>query len=173
MYINQIGILPILKGKFWRNDKKETIPKNSILRHARGNIRMLKTAGKLAPEAKPMVVNLLFQAFFVYSQVAYTIFPHTFSEKWHLRQDRREGMCHFCLGYEKKIVNDLVKPFILRFKLRNCLLPCRILAYNSIQFSHIGATHTYTKKQIFAHIYSHTKTWWPFLTWFDLRIFNS
>ena len=63
---------------------------------------MLKTAGKLAPEAKPRVVNLLFQAaFFVYSRVAYTIFPHTFSEKWHLRQDRREGMCHFRLGYEE------------------------------------------------------------------------
>ena len=63
---------------------------------------MLKTAGKLAPKAKPRVVNLLFQAFFVYSRVAYTIFPHTFSEKWHLCQDRREGMCHFRLGYEKK-----------------------------------------------------------------------
>ena len=37
---------------------------------------MLKKAGKLAPEAKPRVVNLLFQAFFVYSRVAYTIFPH-------------------------------------------------------------------------------------------------
>ena len=64
---------------------------------------MLKTAGKLAPEAKPRVVNLLFQAFLVYSRVAYTIFPHTFSEKWHLRQDRREGMCHFRLGYEEKV----------------------------------------------------------------------
>ena len=40
--------------------------------------------------------------FFVYSRVAYTIFPHTFSEKWHLCQDRREGMCHFRLGYEEK-----------------------------------------------------------------------
>ena len=30
---------------------------------------MLETAGKLAPEAKPLVVNLLFQAFFVYSRV--------------------------------------------------------------------------------------------------------
>ena len=38
---------------------------------------MLKTAGKLAPEAKPRVVNLLFQAFFVYSRVAYTIFPNS------------------------------------------------------------------------------------------------
>ena len=65
---------------------------------------MLKTAGKLAPEAKPRLVNLLFQAFFVYSRVAYTIFLHTFSEKWHLRQDRREGMCHFRLGYEEKYV---------------------------------------------------------------------
>ena len=63
---------------------------------------MLKTAGKLAPEEKRRVVNLLFQAFFVYSRVAYTIFPHTFSEKWHIRQDRREGMCHFRLGYEEK-----------------------------------------------------------------------
>ena len=62
---------------------------------------MLKTAGKLAPEAKPRVVNLLLHAFFVYSRVAYTIFPHTFSEKWHLRQDRREGMCHFRLGHEE------------------------------------------------------------------------
>ena len=65
---------------------------------------MLKTAGKLAPEVKPRMVNLLFQAFFVYSRVAYTIFPHTFSEKWHLRQDRREGMCHFRLGYEEKTI---------------------------------------------------------------------
>ena len=65
---------------------------------------MLKTAGKLAPEAKPRVVNMLFQAFFVYSRVVYSIFPHTFSEKWHLRQDRREGMCHFRLGYEEKII---------------------------------------------------------------------
>ena len=65
---------------------------------------MLKTAGELAPEAKPRVVNMLFQAFLVYSRVAYyTIFPHTFSEKWHLHQDRREGMCHFRLGYEEKI----------------------------------------------------------------------
>ena len=63
---------------------------------------MLKTAGELAPEAKPRVVNLLFQAFFVYSRVAYTIFPHTFSEKCHLRQDRMEEMCHFRLGYEEK-----------------------------------------------------------------------
>ena len=65
---------------------------------------MLKTAGKLAPEAKPRVANLLFQAFFVYSRVAYTIFPHTFSEKWHLCQDHREGMCHFRLGYEEKSI---------------------------------------------------------------------
>ena len=63
---------------------------------------MIKPAGKLAPKAKPRVVNLLFQAFFVYSRVAYTIFPHTFSEKWHLRQDRREELCHFRLGYEEK-----------------------------------------------------------------------
>ena len=63
---------------------------------------MLKTAGKLAPEAKPRVVILLFLAFFVYSRVAYTIFPHTFSEKWHFRQDRREGMSHFRLEYEEK-----------------------------------------------------------------------
>ena len=65
---------------------------------------MLKIIGKLMPEAKPRVVNLLFQAFFVYYQVAYTIFPHTFSEKWHLRQDRREGMCHFRSGYEEKVI---------------------------------------------------------------------
>ena len=63
---------------------------------------MLKTAVKVAFEAKPRAINLLFQAFFVYSRVAYTIFPHTFSEKWHLRQDRKEGMCHFCMGYEEK-----------------------------------------------------------------------
>ena len=69
---------------------------------------MLKTAGKLAPEAKPRVVNLLFQVFFVYSRVAYTIFPHTLSEKWHLRQDRREGMCHFRLGYEEKIFFNII-----------------------------------------------------------------
>lgn len=69
---------------------------------------MLKTAGKLAPEAKPRVVNLLFQAFFVYSRVAYTIFPHTFSEKWHLRQDHREGMCHFRLRYEEKYLTYLI-----------------------------------------------------------------
>ena len=75
---------------------------------------MLKIAGKLAPEAKPRVVNLLFQAFFVYSRVAYTIFPHTFSEKWHLRQDRREGMCHFRLGYEEKYVYNNFYHF-LRF----------------------------------------------------------
>ena len=60
---------------------------------------MLKTEGKLAPEAKPKMINLLFQAFFVYSLVTYTIFPHPFSEKWHLRQDRRKGMYHFRLGY--------------------------------------------------------------------------
>ena len=65
---------------------------------------MLKTAGKLAPEAKLRVVNLLLQSFFVYSRVAYTIFPHTFSEKWHLRQDRREGMCHFRSGYEENVI---------------------------------------------------------------------
>ena len=62
---------------------------------------MLKTAGKLAPEASR---GEPFQAFFVYSRVAYTIFSHTFSEKWHLRQDRREGMCHFRLGYEEKFL---------------------------------------------------------------------
>ena len=48
----------------------------------------------------PRVVNLLFQAFFVYFRVVYSIFPHTFSEKGHLCQDRREAMCHFRLGYE-------------------------------------------------------------------------
>ena len=51
---------------------------------------MLKTAGKLAPEAKPRVVNMLIQAFCVYSRVAYTIFPHTFSEKWHVKNAWRE-----------------------------------------------------------------------------------
>ena len=83
---------------------------------------MLQTSGKLAPESKPRMVNLLFQAFFVYSRVAYTIFPHTFSEKWHLRQDRREGMCHFRLGYEENLFlfKDLVKlksdvHFVLNF----------------------------------------------------------
>ena len=30
------------------------------------------------------------------------IFPHIFSEQWHLRQDRRKRMCHFRLGYKKK-----------------------------------------------------------------------
>ena len=34
---------------------------------------MLKGAGELAPEAKPRVINLLFQAFFVYARVAYAI----------------------------------------------------------------------------------------------------
>ena len=75
---------------------------------------MVKTAGKLSPEAKPRVVNLLFQAFFVYSRVAYTIFPHTFSEKWHLRQNRREGMCHFRLGYEEK------QRFLIRIYIPTC-----------------------------------------------------
>ena len=41
------------------------------------------------------------ESFFAYSRVAYTIFPHTFSRKWDLRQDRREEMCHFRLGYEE------------------------------------------------------------------------
>ena len=36
---------------------------------------MLKTAGKLSPESKPRMINLLFQAFYVYSRFAYTIFP--------------------------------------------------------------------------------------------------
>ena len=74
---------------------------------------MPKTAGKLAPEAKPRVINLLFRTFFVYSRVAYTIFPHTFSEKWHLRQDCREGMCHFRLehvSYNFRISNILTFP---------------------------------------------------------------
>ena len=34
---------------------------------------MIKAVGKLAPEAKPRVMNLLFQAFFIYSPVAYTV----------------------------------------------------------------------------------------------------
>ena len=66
---------------------------------------MLKTAGKLAPEAKPRVVNLLFQAFFIYSRVAYTIFPHTFSEKWHLRQDAGRECATFAWGMRKTCIN--------------------------------------------------------------------
>ena len=41
-----------------------------MLRQAGGNAKMLKTASKLAPEAKPRVITLLFEAFLVYSQVA-------------------------------------------------------------------------------------------------------
>ena len=75
---------------------------------------MLKKASNLAPETQPRVINLKFEAFFVYSWVAYTILPHTFSEKWHLRQDRREEICHFRLGYEEKYIflsNE--KPFFV------------------------------------------------------------
>ena len=80
---------------------------------------MPKIIGKLMPEAKPRVINLLFQAFFVYSRGQYTIFSHIFSEKWNLRPDRREGMCHFRLGYEEKsifLTNKISKLLLNKMK---------------------------------------------------------
>ena len=63
---------------------------------------MIKTAGKLAPEAKPRVVNLLFQAFFVYSRVAYT----TLKKILHLHPPKYEIL-------NQLVIKSLNQPYYL------------------------------------------------------------